>query len=54
MEIEKARDGSYRISKKLYGALFIKDYYFYTRKEAISLFRQAYKERKVDMENIIK
>ena len=39
MTIEKF-NGGYRISTVFYGNLVIQDYYYYSKKEAIMLFKQ--------------
>ncbi len=41
MSIHKNREGAYVISDIVAGHLFTRAYYGYTKREAISLFRQA-------------
>lgn len=46
MIIEKYKDGSYRISGIFYGTLIIEDYYYYSKREAVKLFKKKLLEMK--------
>jgi len=48
MNIEKNIYGAYVISKDVNGILITRQYYYYTKKEAIKLFRAFIKKLKND------
>lgn len=44
MTIEKTFQGAYKISTVIDGRLFVKQYFFYTRTNAVKLFKQELKQ----------
>jgi hypothetical protein len=46
MTIDKNREGAWRVSDIVAGYLVTRTYYFYTKKEAVRLFREEMKGTK--------
>lgn len=45
MSIEKTFQGAWRISDIIAGYLFTRQYFFYTKREAVALFREEVKQQ---------
>ncbi len=52
MTIEKVFRGSYRISAMFHGTLIVKDYYYYSKKESVALFKKALREMQARIDTI--
>jgi len=48
--IEKIAKGTYRISDFFYGTLITQDYYYYSRREAVKLFKQKIKAMQANID----